>query len=203
MHGEMGKGVRHRRTRSRLQLAEGGFGPLLERDYWCVIRASPYTPRQIVATLRRHFAAFAPAELVVFSPREGTRIELGDVIDLHIVGSGRTRVRVTQVGPQSFTLATTTGHPEAGRITFGSYRNRRGDAVFHIRSRARSRSRMQRAGFLAAGEVMQTSTWIDFVNRVALAFGEGVLGRIHAETQPCQEEPEEIVRHAPTYLAID
>lgn len=184
-----------------MQLATRGSGPLLERDYWCVIRTCRVSPRALVATLRRHFAAFAPAELVVFHSGEGKRLELGDEVELHITGAGGARVRVTHLAPQSFTLATLEGHPEAGRITFGSYRNGRGDVVFHIRSHARSGSRLQRAGFLAAGEVMQTSTWSDFVNRVAVAFGDGVVGLIRAETRPSPDEPEEQARHGPTYLA--
>lgn len=187
----------------RLQLADEGAGPLLERDYWCVIRNCRYSPRQIVATVRRHFAAFAPAELVVFRPKEREGLQLGDEVDLRIAGAGGARVRVTHVSDRSFSLATLEGHPEAGRITFGSYRNRRGDVLFHIRSRARSKSRLRRAGFLAAGEVMQTSAWSEFVNRVAVAFGDGVRGFIHAETRPCEEEPPEIARHAPTYLAVE
>ena len=198
----MGKRWWRRRASIRLQLAAEGAGPLLERDYWCVIRNCRCSPRQIVATVRRHFASFAPAELVAFRPSKSEGLELGDDVDLHIAGSGPARVRVIHVSEQSFTLATLEGHPEAGRITFGSYRNRRGDVVFHIRSHARSQGRLRRAGFLAAGEVMQTITWSDFVNRVAVAFGEGVLGFIRAETRPCEEEPTELVRHAPTYLAV-
>lgn len=168
-----------------------------------MIRSAWVSPQELIATVRRHFAAFAPEELVVFFPREGKCLEEGDEIDLRITGAGNARVRVTHVGPQSFTLATLTGHPEAGRITFGSYRNARGDLIFHIRSHARSHGRLRRAGFLAAGEVMQTSTWSEFVNRVAVAFGEGVQGLIHAETRPREDEPLEQERHAPTYHAID
>lgn len=195
-------GKRRRSRKSRLQLAEAGFGPLLERDYWCVIASCRYSPAQIVDAVRRHFAAFAPAELVVFRHRAGERLEAGEVVELRIAGTSGSRVCVSHVGPQSFTLATMGGHPEAGRITFGSYRNRRGDVLFHIRSRARSKSPWKRAGFLAAGEVMQTSTWTEFVNRVAVAFGEGVLGFIHAETRTCEDETEKHARHGPTYHAV-
>jgi len=192
-----------RRSRPvRLQLATQGAGPLLQRDYWCVIRNCRYSPRQIVATVRRHFPVFAPAELVVFRPPSTEGLSLGDVVDLRIAGAGPAQVRVIHVSEQSFTLATMSGHPEAGRITFGAYRNLRGDVVFHIRSRARSNSPFRRAGFVAAGEVMQTLTWSDFVNRVAVAFGEGVVGFVHAETSPCDEEPPDLARNAPTYLAV-
>ena len=194
---------RRRSAAGDLQLATQGAGPLLRRDYWAVIRNCRFTPAQVAQTVRRHFPAFAPSELVVFQRHDGAdgRLELGDELEVHILGVPRTRVRVTHLGEQSFTLATEPGHPEAGRITFGSYRNRYGDVVFHIRSHARSSGRFTRAGFLATGEVMQTSTWSAFVNRVAVAFGDGVIGWIHAITTPRADEEPEISRHAPTYEA--
>jgi len=74
------------------------------------------------------------------------------------------------------------GHPEAGRITFGAYRNDYGDVIFHIRSLARSSTRALQVGFLMMGEAMQTATWADFVTSVAFTFGEGVIGYVHVET---------------------
>lgn len=195
----MSKGGR----RGGQQLAHAGAGPLLQRDYWCIIRAPRVGPAELIATLRRHFAAFAPDELVVFFPRDGRSLESGDEIDLRIAGAGPARVRVIHVDRQSFTLGTLAGHPEAGRITFGSYHDDHGELIFHIRSHARSKSRLRRAGFLAAGEVMQTSAWSEFVNRVAVAFGEGPKGFIHAETKRRPDEPEPLERNAPTYHAVD
>jgi len=183
--------------------AERGVGPLLRRDYWGVIRNCRYTPVQVLQTVRRYFPAFAPSELVVFERRGGNDrpLQLGDDLDVHIVQAGHYHVRVTHLAPQSLTVSTESGHPEAGRITFGSYRNRRGDVVFHIRSQARSSSRVFRAGFRATGEVMQTSTWTDFIDRVAFAFGDGVVGFVHAETTPCADEPFEHAAHEPTFVA--
>ncbi|HEY3449972.1 MAG TPA: DUF1990 family protein [Myxococcales bacterium] len=187
---------------SELAVARGGFGPLLQRDYWAVLRGCRLRPSQVMALIERHFERFAPEELVVFQrARAGPRLEPGDRLDLRIVGAGRAAVQVVHEDAQSFTLATLRGHPEAGRITFGAYRNRRGDVVFHIRSRARAASRSRYLGFRGAGEPMQTRCWVDFVNRVAAATGQGVLGWIHAETTRFEDEPEEIVRSAPTYLA--
>lgn len=192
-----------RRTEHDLLLASQGVGPLLERDYWAVIRNCRATPAQIMATVRRHFAAFSPRELVVFErdPPTDRPLDLGDELEVKIVGAGRFRVRVIHLNEQSITVGTEIGHPEAGRITFGCYRNGRGDVIFHIRSHARSSSLFKRTGFRAMGEVMQTSTWTEFVNRVAVAFGEGPIGFIHAETRRCEDEPYESVTHAPTYLA--
>ncbi len=187
---------------SELSVARTGFGPLLQRDYWGVIRACRLGPSQVMAVVERHFERFVPEELVVFRrARAGPRLEPGDRLDLRIAGAGAAAVAVVHKDAQSLTLATLRGHPEAGRITFGAYRNRRGDVVFHIRSRARSSSRLRLLGFLGAGEPMQTRSWVDFVNRVAALTGGGVLGWIHAETRRLQDEPDEVVRAAPTFRA--
>ncbi|HWV39848.1 MAG TPA: hypothetical protein VN033_15365 [Vulgatibacter sp.] len=188
----------------RLLLAEAGFGPLIQRDYWGVVRNARASPRTVMANVRRHFPAFSPAELAGFERLggEGEPLAVGDELLVRIHMAGGFRVRVIHADPQSLTLSTEEGHPEAGRITFGCYRNERGDLVFHIRSRARSSTGRYRTGFLAAGEVLQTSTWTDFVNRVAVAFGDGIVGFIHAETTPCADEPEHVARSEPTFAAV-
>lgn len=186
-----------------LLLAERGYGPLLRRDYWGVIRNCRYTPAQVAQTVRRHFPAFAPPSVVTFRRSDGAdrALEPGDELDVWITGAGHFRVRVIHVDRQSFTLATETGHPEAGRITFGAYRNRRGDVIFHVRSHARSSSRFHRMGFRAAGEVMQTSAWTGFIDRVAQSFGDGVIGFIHAETNRCGDEATWAEERTPTFVA--
>ena len=74
--------------------------------------------------------------------------------------------------------------------------------IFHIRSRARSSSGIKYLGFLTAGEPMQTNTWTDFVAAVALSFGAGVRGGVHAETRPIEDEGADPARICgPTYRA--
>lgn len=186
-----------------LATARRGYGPLLQRDYWAVIDGCRLSPRKVMALVARHFPAFAPEELVVFT-REGSDqrpLRVGEVLGVHIVGAGDFAVRVIHLDAQSLTVATVAGHPEAGRITFGAYRNRRGDVIFHICSRARSSTWARYFGFRSAGEVMQTSCWTDFVNRVAVATGRGVLGHIQSTTCACADEDEGQARSRPTYLA--
>lgn len=188
---------------ARLLLPHAGHGPLLQRDYWAVIRDCRLTPRALFAAVSMHFAAFAPEELVRFErldSREGG-LQSGDRLEVRISGGVACEVTVIHCSPQSLTLATLPGHPEAGRITFGAYRNNRGDVIFHIRSRARSASPLHYAGFLGAGEVMQTSTWTDFVNRVAAYAGRGVRGAIRARTVPIDDEDQSIACLQPTFLA--
>ncbi len=187
-----------------LLAAEQGAGPLLQRDYWAIIDRCRYSPRELMELVATRFGEFAPEELVVFERpgEQATPLREGEELKVDIKGAGECQVRVIHRDAQSFTLATLPGHPEAGRITFGAYRNERGDVIFHIRSRARSGSPVIYVGFCTGGEAMQTNTWTDFVNAVALTGGEGVIGFIHAETTAM----EEVHEHAddvqgPTYLA--
>jgi hypothetical protein len=184
--------------------ASEGAGPLLQRDYWAVIARCGCSPSEVMELVASRFASFAPERLVVFERVDGrdAPLEVGDELRVHIRGAGTFGVRLIHRDRQSLTLATLPGHPEAGRITFGAYRNARGDVIFHIRSRARSGSRVMYLGFRTGGEAMQTNTWTDFVNAVALTVGEGVIGFIHAETLELAHahESADDVR-GPTFLA--
>jgi hypothetical protein len=182
-----------------------GAGPLLQRDYWALIEGCTCSPSELMELVASRFAELAPEELVVFSREDGrdhAPLERGDELEVKIRGAGTFHVRIIHRDAQSLTMATLTGHPEAGRITFGAYRNARGDVIFHIRSRARSGSRVKYLGFRTGGEAMQTNTWTDFVNTVALTVGEGVIGFIHAETAVMEQEHESADDvQGPTFLA--
>jgi hypothetical protein len=187
-----------------LLAAVEGAGPLLQRDYWALIDGCTCSPSELMELVASRFAEFAPEELVVFSREDGrdTPLGQGDELRVNIRGAGTFHVRIIHRDSQSLTMATLPGHPEAGRITFGAYRNARGDVIFHIRSRARSGSRVKYLGFRTGGEAMQTNTWTDFVNTVALTVGEGVIGFIHAETTVMEKEHESTDDvQGPTFLA--
>lgn len=186
----------------KLNPASKGKGPYLQRDYWAVLRACRLSPPEIGSLLCEHFVDFPPPSLVVFRRRDRVEgpLEVGDELEVQIRMTADTAVCVVHVDANSITLATVEGHPEAGRITFGAYRNERGDVVFHIRSRARSSSSAHVAGFMGIGEPMQTNTWTDFIDRLAHRVGEGVTGAIRAETQKIGEEDADVT-DAPTFIA--
>jgi hypothetical protein len=187
----------------RLLPARLGFGPLLQRDYWGVIRGCRLSPSGVNAVVVRRIAEFPPAELVNFRRADGTEAPLavGDELRVHIRLQGTVGVRVLHQDACSLTLGTLRGHPEAGRITFGAYRDADGRVVFHIRSRARARSRLVYAGFLGLGEAMQTECWAGFVNAVALAVGDGVDGVIEAVTTRLPRDEPDRLAHMPTFAA--
>ena len=197
-----------------VQLPRDGSGTLLERDYWAVLREPRVGPRALIDILARHFPDFPPPALARFerrcdpdhgpdsdSDRDPPPLEVGDELTVDIRAAGHFAVRVTHRDDNSLTLATLPGHPEAGRITFGAYRNSRDDVVFHIRSRARAGSRSHLAGFFFAGDAMQTSTWSDFINRLAASVGDGVVGAIRAEKRAVDEEPGDRTVDGPTFIA--
>lgn len=125
----------------------------------------------------------------------------GDILYVRIRLTGEVKVRVAHICDNSVTLATLKGHPEAGRITFGAYRNDRNDVIFHIRSRARAKSRLHVAGFLILGDPMQTTTWADFIDRLAHIVGDGVLGSIHAEKCAVDPTDADAACDEPTFIA--
>jgi hypothetical protein len=190
---------------STLQPASQGSGALLERDYWAGVGGPDVDPPTVADGVARSFERFAPPEFVVFRRRSGRDrcLEPGDELDVEIRYVGTFGVRIVHRNELSLTLATLSGHPEAGRITFGAYPDAGGGVVFHIRSRARASSKLMVASFLAAGEATQTSTWSSFVKRVAVSLGDGVRHAIHVETREVDEGPADRAMEGlePTYRA--
>ena len=154
-----------------------------------------------MAHVKAHFCELPPASLVAFVAADGVAQDAE--LDIRITPGQHCGVRVIHEDAQSVTLATLRGHPEAGRITFGAYRNPAGDVIFHIRSRARSDQPLKRLGFLAIGDAMQTNTWADFIKE------HRRVGRCaHRRRHPCghrsrstklPEDGEPL--HSPTFLA--
>lgn len=190
-----------RHVENEILPATRGIGPLLQRDYWAVLTNLDLKPSQLIDHIRGHFCQMPPAALVEFVAPAGVAKDAD--LDIVIRPAQSCRVRVVHENAQSFTLATLNGHPEAGRITFGAYRNPAGDVIFHIRSRARSSTLAKRLGFLAIGDAMQTNTWTDFIKNVAVSTGAHIQDVIHAETQEVEEVPEDDdPLQAPTFLAV-
>ena len=181
--------------------ASRGVGPLLQRDYWAVFEDCSLRPSEIIAYVRTHFCELPPKAVVAFTAPGG--IEFGLDLDIQILPARQCCVRVVHQDAQSFTLGTLDGHPEAGRITFGAYRNPKEDVVFQIRSRARSAGLTERIGFLAIGDAMQTHTWTEFITNTAAAIGARIRGPIHAESNEVEERPDDgPAIDGPTFRAV-
>lgn len=184
-----------------LQPATTGTGPLLQRDYWAVLTDCPLSPSELMAQVKTHFCELPPGALVTFAAPDG--VALDTTLDIVIRPGQDCRVRVLHEDAQSLTLGTLEGHPEAGRITFGAYRNPAGAVIFHIRSRARSKDVPRLLGFLAIGDAMQTDTWTDFINNTAALAGARIDGPIRAETEAVDVVvDDECGVPAPTFRAV-
>jgi len=190
--------------RGDLNPAAEGHGPLFQRDYWAVVRSCEMRPPELVEWVRRWFTSLPPREMATFrSAGEPQKLlEVGDELDIWLPGAGKVGVRVVHRDANSVTMATLKGHPIAGRITFGAYPNDRDDVIFHIRSRSRSSTLFHHLGFVIAGEPMQTTTWTDFIDRLAHTVGSGVIGVIHEETSEVAEPEEQADSPmSPTFVA--
>lgn len=181
--------------------ASRGAGPLLQRDYWAMFGECELRPSELIARMKSRFCELPPASLVTFTAPDG--LAAGARLDISIRPAQRCAVRVVHQDAQSITLATLDGHPEAGRITFASYRNGHGALLFHIRSRARSTSALKRIGFLAIGDAMQTNTWVEFIRNTASLVGARIAGVIHAQTEQVDEvADDDEPLSMPTFLAV-
>lgn len=181
--------------------ASDGVGPLLQRDYWAVLAECALSPVELMAKVKAGFCSLPPAALVGFEAADG--LDHGAEIQIRIRPAQDCRVRVIHTDDQSVTLGTLAGHPEAGRITFGAYRNPAGELIFHIRSRARAASPSKLLGFLTIGEAMQTNTWTDFINNAAASVGARIRDVVHADTARVDERPEDAdPLRAPTFAAV-
>lgn len=182
--------------------ATHGAGPLLQRDYWAVLADCPMPPADVMSAVKERFCELPPKALVSFVAAAG--LSPGSLIDITIAPAQACGVRVIHESPLSLTFATLEGHPEAGRITFGAYRNDANDVVFHIRSRARSTTSLTRLGFLAIGDAMQTNTWTDFIRNTAALVGTTIAGSVHADTLEVEEDADdEEPLTQPTFLAVE
>jgi len=171
--------------------ASEGTGPLLERDYSAVVEGMGVTPETLVRALRERFERFAPSETACFrrSDREPGPLDVGDEMDIKIALLGDCRIRVVHADTLGVTLRTLKGHPEAGRITFGAFRDEKGRPVFRILSRTRASGLTSYLGYMVLGKQMQSRCWIRFIDRVITDCGGRVAGgRVQVRTRKVSEE---------------
>jgi hypothetical protein len=159
----------HARGRTGTQPAPAGCGPLLQRDYIGVLDETALAPEDVIERLRCQFHEFAPPELARFgySSREVGPLKVGDEMEVYIWGSGWHKVRVVSTLPTSLTLRTLSGHPEAGRVTFGAYRDLHARLIFRICSRARTKDWFRFFGFFVLGKRVQERIWCAFIRKFA------------------------------------
>ena len=167
-----------------LQGTEDGSGALFHRSYRVRVRDPALSPEALVARIAADPDRVAPREFATFNKVQGDKgsMTVGDEYVVRMPGPWDGPVRVVEVTPTSFRLATLTGHLEAGQIEFRAARE--GDRLaFTIESWARSGDRLSDLlyGHLRMAKEVQLHMWTSFLERVVdLAEGrrDGLL-KIH------------------------
>src|SRR5690625_849545 len=85
-----------------------GAGPVLQRDYWAVLKDCPHSCRDVAQIVRERFRDFPPAELVTFHRLDDSEapLEVGDEMEVRIRKEGSTRVYEVHRNENSITLVT-------------------------------------------------------------------------------------------------
>lgn len=168
----------------RLQLPAHGVGPLYHRRYRARIREARLGPERLIELLAADPDRAAPTEFARFRKVSGgSALRPGDELLVRMPGPWDGPVRVVEVAPRSFRLATLAGHLEAGQIEFACERD--GPALaFRIESWARSGDRLAHLLYdrLRMAKEVQLHMWSSFLERVAGVAGGRLDGGIEIVT---------------------
>jgi hypothetical protein len=169
-----------------VQLPEHGAGPLFHRRYRARIRDSKYSPEELMALVRGAPDRVAPTEFASFQKVHGDegRMAVGDEFVVRMPGPWDGPVRVVDVQPTSFRLATLAGHLEAGQIEFTA-RSEGDRVVFDIESWARSGDRFSDLLYdrVRMAKEIQLHMWTSLLERVARVAAGRITGGIDIDTR--------------------
>ena len=106
-----------------LQRPTDGVGPLFRRRYTARVRDADLSPEQLIARVGEDPNRASPTEFARFQKVRGDEgvLRAGDEFVVRMPGPWDGPVRVAEVSPTSFRLATLAGHLEAGRIEFRAF----------------------------------------------------------------------------------
>ncbi|GAB5520258.1 MAG: hypothetical protein RhofKO_25090 [Rhodothermales bacterium] len=171
-----------------------GTGPLFYRTYTVRLPESRLSAHQVMERIQANIDRFAPGTVARFEKqtRPDKPLRVGDNVHIHIRGPWDGPVRVIDLTPTSFTLATLDGHLEAGTIQFEARDEAKG-IVFSITSCARSSSHAVDLLYdkLKVIRVAQTYMWEAFCQNVADEAGQSVdVGDVEVVTQRTTFDPD-------------
>jgi len=169
-----------------LQRPTDGVGPLFRRRYTARVRDADLSPEQLIARVGEDPNRASPTEFARFQKVLGDKgvLRAGDEFVVRMPGPWDGPVRVAEVTPTSFRLATLAGHLEAGQIEFRAFPDG-GELCFQIESWARSGDRMSNLLYhhLRMSKEIQLHMWSSFVERAADLAGGSLAGGIDIETR--------------------
>jgi Domain of unknown function (DUF1990) len=171
--------------RNEIQTIEDGAGPLFHRLYRTKIRNAKCSSEKLMEQISADPNVVAPTEFARFFKVAGAdlRIGVGDEFTVRMPGPWDGPVRVVDVSPVSFRLATLEGHLEAGQIEFRAYEQ--DDLVFEIESWARSGDRLSSLLFdrFRIAKEVQLHMWLSVLERVTRLAGGTRAGLNSIETR--------------------
>jgi hypothetical protein len=164
---------------SDAQTPADGAGPLLHRRYRARILDAGVGAEELIGRLGADPNRVAPGTLAHFVKVRGDegRLAVGDEFVVRMPGPWDGPVRVVEITPTSFRLATLDGHLEAGQIEWRAA-DENGALMFGIESWARSGDRLSDVmhNRLRMAKEVQLHMWTAVIERVARLAG----GRLEA-----------------------
>jgi hypothetical protein len=176
-----------------------GHGPLFHRRYRTRIRDAEMGAETLMSDLRRNLNQAAPTGFARFHKLLGSKeaLECGDEYVVRMPGPWDGPVRVIDVRPRSFRLATLDGHLEAGQIEFraidGDGNGDGGRLAFEIESWARSSGWFADLLYhrLRMAKEIQAHMWISFLEGVVELSGGRMTGGVTIETERIEDPDDE------------
>jgi hypothetical protein len=169
-----------------VQGREDGVGPLFHRRYRTRIRASRLGAVELMAELQADLNSASPTRFARFQLVHGEpgHLAVGDEYVVRMPGPWDGPVRVIDVGPGSFRVATLAGHLEAGQIEFRAS-DEDGMLVFEVESWARSGDRLSNLLFqhLRMAKEVQLHMWSSVLEKAARLAGGRLTGGIEIATR--------------------
>lgn len=174
-------------TADEVQGPGDGSGPLFHRSYRTRIRDARLTAEELMEEIQGNPNATSPTTFARFQRVDGgrSRLSAGDEFVVRMPGPWDGPVRVVEVGPRSFRLATLAGHLEAGQIEFRTAPAEDGCLIFEIESWARSSSPLVNLLYhrLRMAKEVQAHMWISFLERAVRLSGGRMTGGIEMRTE--------------------
>jgi hypothetical protein len=171
--------------REEVQSPHDGVGPLFHRTYRTRIRAARLSAEPLFAAIRADPNRVSPTEFARFLKVHGENDEMrvGDEYVVRMPGPWDGPVRVVEVTPCSFRLATLRGHLEAGQIEFTAADGE--ELVVAIESWARSGDRLSDLLYqrLRMAKEIQLHMWTTFLEQVTRLAGGRMTGGIEIVTR--------------------
>ncbi len=169
-----------------VQTPSDGTGTLFHRRYSAAFRDARLTAEELMARLQANLNKVSPSEFATFQKLSGDSdtMRVADEYVVRMAAPWDGPVRVVDVTPTSFRLATLDGHLEVGQIEFrtsGEPRMLR----FEIESWARSASRLTDLLYdrLRISKETQLHMWTSVVERTARLAEGRITGGVTVETR--------------------